>query len=560
MRLLQNLGYGFLPLGYKAYQNLQYADTVSESELSFDSGIHIEFLDRDGFLLASFYSAAKDFPFASVSFSNSEGGNCLEASLEFLESPEEYEFELDYGYLVKIYLFGSKSPYWFGYIDSVPSEIAESQVYNYKAIGPSKKLEATYFNKSYTSALSLSALVEDVMTNSDNGLINQLKGVSYNASKVDNFGTNIASIKFENQNGLDVLKKLKILSANAAYGFDEEGDFFFQERSTEIDSDFIFTVGINIPSINLEKSSFSSIRNKILVEVKREDSSGSTTLNTLAEQKSSQEIYGIHFEKVSIAEATANLNEEVALDYALALVSQKAFPTYKGQITSYPLRDLPLELQKSQGFARIFGPKRNILQSLSNCEDLTLWLSSDEEQLVLDLESQMVHQGENCVKMSFDASSNAYATLSFSDTEDLNAAQFISFWIRSSLKGDFLSLSLGKDSIADLSDTTFTIDKSGAWQRVKVALDSSIDLDEVNYLSFHFKSPNQSGILYVDDIKIYVYNRKSYDLEKKKITYSLTSDSMVMNIELGSIDFPFSSRLASAISNVEAIKNMISGE
>ncbi len=550
-----NNTYGY-PFGISAYSQPRVIGESALETLIDERAIVVKFLDKDGFFLHSFHSNTQaGFPVSKMNFSFL-AGSPNQCNFTLLKHPEDYKFQLGYGDIVEIYIYDAHTPYWSGVITQSPTDVNEEKVFSFKAEGLKKRIESTFVNEVITTEISISDLVNKIVLDY---LIPQVPQLKYDEEKIEPLTNGVNNLKLERTKGSSALKKIAKIAGNYEWGIDEERHFYFREKSIDIDPRHIYMAGVNVPAITIEEGDYSKIINKMFVEKKADSGSGTSYVDEV-NQLTSQALYGVYSKTLQVPEAVSH-NE--ALVYGTNMVELNAFPSHKCKITGLPffntLKKFSDKKLNKGGFARVFSEEKYSYETVDNCEVVANWNSSDNSKLAISEELNIIKEGEKSIHITSTGDSvDEYVQLDLPSAQDWDSVKELTFWVKSNRAGAYLQFGFGEISFSENLYDVY-VGSTGQWQKISINIEGVSQRDEILKLGFKCVNADEDFSLYVDKIEKYGYGRKSYELEIKKVECNFEASKATINLDLGSIDFPFVSQFVEAWQGIEALKQASKG-
>ncbi len=157
----------------------------------------------------------------------------------------------------------------------------------------------------------------------------------------------------------------------------------------------------------------------------------------------------------------------------------------------------------------------------SPVDRLDKWVKSGTGDLTPALEAENYVYGAASLKLTFMTAHNDQILISH--LVNLGKIKKISLYIRSNLKGNFLSLGFGLNSILERMQK---IDISVENPFLPIEFDlSSTEVREIGKLGFIVnENPSSEAVIQIDRIDFLISGFKTYNLEYKKATYTLKAN------------------------------------
>lgn len=536
---------------YSYYQNKEIEEIVIVQQVEEIRGITLVLKDLGGFPLYTFSNVGGNFPVGKIQFNHSSNRGCDQAEFELLIDVEELGFSLEPGTsYVEFYFFRSTKPFWSGEIISTPSETGEKKKYSYKAKGFSHRLEKIIVDREISEDTEISEFVKDLVQNE---IMSGVSQIIYNEELIVDTGQTINEIKFEKQTAKEVMQKLCDIASNYYYGVNEEREFFFRPVNLDINQNLIFFIGGNITKCEIEKTNFDKIVNRYYVYVENETDDGTYIYNGTYNHITSQVLYGLREEELSLPES---VNQDIIDEYAATLLNYNAIPQNSAKLSGINALSFSSDLiTPFDGATRIFSNRKWILEDILSFKIGDNWEASDNISLVLQ-ENQM-HKSGGCVKVSSSDSFGEEIAFTFpNEAEDWSSKKELSFWIYSSIRGNIFDVGIGDEETGYTYSKVY-ISNENRWQKIIVNIQKHINTENIEKIVFQSKT-NDSFTAYIDEAKLYYYGVKIYELETTNVTYSFQTDSMTIALECGMPEKPFVDqfiKLSRKINALDAINN-----
>jgi len=199
------------------------------------------------------------------------------------------------------------------------------------------------------------------------------------------------------------------------------------------------------------------------------------------------------------------------------------------------------------GFIRVYGQKRDVIEILNNCEDLNNWVNYTNGNLELSLNSLY---GRKALKLSGNILQNDYLLLELNDIIEINTLKQLSFWLNSnsSLNLEVIFFDENQNPSYNINFKNNYINK---YELIRLIYKNDF---KIKYIVFKFKEDYNNLILYLDMIEGYFNKRYYYDLEIKEVEYNLNPYNWNVKIKAGSIEVPFVDTFVEAFRMVESLK------
>jgi len=539
--------YGDSLYGESLYNDFwQYNDPQFEyiNNLFDIRGVTVVFRDFGGNVIERFSTNSANFPFSALKFSYSIAKGCASASFVMLQRPESLGFTITSGStIVEFYLFRSTTPWWSGIISSPAVFAGSSGLYKFEAAGFSNRLDKIIIHgDSEESSIIITTPIEVsqfIKTYVLPILLNDIPQLNVDYSKIVDSNVYMNNIKFDMSKASSVLSKCANICDNYIYGIDESYNFFFMPKNQQINSLCVFSEGSkdNL-KMEVKETNSNKLVNKYYIYVKNENSDTNTTtiLTGVVNAKSSQNIYGVISDKLTLPD---DVDGNTAAEYALKLLSYRAWPDYTAKVSginALKLSEQPIK-PDGQSMRTISRPDWNI-ESIDDLKDISCWTTDDSVNLTLAAETEICHSKGNCVLMAGTTSSaNKTATFQFYKAKNFNSKKSIHFWVKSNRKGGFITVRFGDDTNG-YTDYPIYI-ASTTWERVSINIQNHVALGAITKIKFKITDAASAFQAYIDQLEVYYYGSKIIDTEISEVVYSFEKGNYSVQITGGTPDIPY---------------------
>lgn len=342
-----------------------------------DGNFVIDFYDSRGQKAEQIVSDSKNSPLISAEFKLDNNG-CANFSFVLMR---DHGINIEYNQRIDIRLFGTRQPWYSGYIMTRPVEGTTEDVWKYSGYGYFQQLEYAIINKSFSNT-EISQVARDLIMHE----IEPGTGATYNASKIYSTGYTASKLSFDHATAKDALKQLSEFAVNFIYGVDEYRDVYFKPLVTEINENSRFWVGYHVQKFIPEENT-STIVNFVYVQGGTLSSSGSNIMYQ-AEDAASIAKYGKRAAVLSIPSAYASVDAQRWGDNELSVLKEpKRTAKVEGISEDVMKRNI-----RPEGMARITPfdgtsfydyPIKNVVYKLSG-EGITMTMELGEYTKSLD--------------------------------------------------------------------------------------------------------------------------------------------------------------------------------
>lgn len=377
---------------------VRHAGAVVIDYPELDGNFVIDFYDSEGQKVGQIISDSKNSPLISAEFKLDNNG-CANFSFVLMR---DHAISIEYNQRIDIRLFGTRQPWYSGYIQTRPVEGTTEDVWKYSGYGYFQQLEYVIVNKSFTnteiSRVARNLIMQDIEPGT---------GAKYNQSKIYSTSYTASKLAFDHATAKDALKQLSEFAVNYIYGVDEYRDVYFKPLVTEINENSRFWVGHHIQKFIPEEDT-STIVNYVYIQGGTLNSSGSNLMYEAGDATSIAK-YGKRAAVLSIPSAFANVDAQRWGDNELSVLKEpKRTAKVEGISEEVMKRNI-----RPEGMARITPfdgksfydyPIKNVVYKLSG-EGITMTMELGEytkaiDQIILKMtrdakNSELLQRGNN---------------------------------------------------------------------------------------------------------------------------------------------------------------------
>lgn len=513
-------------------------------------GFFIVFYNKNGYVKYKYAASSGLKLINEIVFSFSENGTD-KAKIRMLKEPNELGFNLLHNDFIEIYMFKEDLVIWSGVVSKLTYEYRTDKIYEFEAVGFYKRLQNLLINQVYNNNTIYNIIIDVInkTIEKDNRyyyLPNEIKDVP---------GIAIENLKFDNKKISECLKQIENIAGNYKFWIGGDRVIKFFQRDTSI-KNIIFIDNKNIKVNKFETTNIDKIKNIIVVERKSSSGSGVVdatgsigsisdnvyALNGIIKVQDSINNFGEYYYKLQVPET---VNDITALNYGIQYALLNAYPRYMFEFEML-LNELDNPILPN-GFIRVYGQKRDVIEILNNCEDLNNWVNYTNGNL--ELSSNSLY-GRKALKLSGNILQNDYLLLELNDIIEIDTLKQLSFWLNSnsSLNLEVIFFDENQNPSYNINFKNNYINK---YELIRLIYKNDF---KIKYIIFKFKENYNNLILYLDMIEGYFNKRYYYDLEIKEVEYNLNPYNWNVKIKAGSIEVPFVDTFVEAFRMVESLK------
>lgn len=518
---------GFWEFGRRAYGRPEpYVSSVSAQ----DSGqFEISIATVTGALAGIIRSDAQKTIMVRIRFVLDEKG-----SADFELVLNDYpEFPLLPLSEISFSLAGSTAPQYRGYVEYAPRRGTQNESgtreYVFRGFGLRKKLDRIKIptgDETYASGVDVGEIVDDLVQR----FVAEETTIIYNSSKINSAtGTvTINSVQFGKQaisKAFDWCAKM----ANASWGVDGEGHFFFSVKSTTILD--TFHVGYSVAQFEPEEN-WDKIANSVIAKRQSSVSSGGSgwTIAATAQDATSQAKYGLREIEIQLPGAITNEDAELVANRVL---EDRKDPVFSGKITDRVVQSAADVLRS--GRYRVIMSAMDYDATLQDADDHSEWSLTASGDTVLATDSIQYVTGAASIKLTFTYGFGDYIQAVVSSRP--GRIKKIRFWTRSTEANILMAFGVGSGSW-----DTHTIDVSyGAanqwflreWDVESLGLAS---IDRVGFKVNHSETGATPITVNLDAIDVIYSGNEAFRMELREAHYEFSPGGRLMkSAEFGQV-------------------------
>lgn len=298
-----------------------------------------------------FYSAAG----TKVGEVGSDLGNVIISSLTFelqdfgcgafsIEMSELPTFTIGYRTRVVIYPYFDSTPWFSGYVKTVPQPGQSIRPYVFEGFGFFEQLDWVLVTGSY-AGIDVAAAVADIVQNT----VAANTQILYNAAKIESTGYTISAtgLDFDHVTAKEALQSLADIAQEFEFGVDNSMEFFFRARETA--ETHQRWAGLHFADVEISEDP-SEIVNRIHVKGGTIQSGGSNIIGTVSDAASIA-ANGLH---EAVETAPEILDYDDAMRWAAQILAEKKDPIQSAQLTGIILDDTKAMIE-ARGLMRVTG-------------------------------------------------------------------------------------------------------------------------------------------------------------------------------------------------------------
>ena len=508
---------GFGQFGNRVYSRPESLE-LAEFGQAGGGAIVIEVVSASGALVGKIRSDVQKSIINSLVFTDGENGS-EDATLSLNELPD---FPIEPFSIISVKLADTPFFWYAGTIQIPDQEGTQRDEFEFRAIGLKDYLRGLKSNRDFGVGLDVGEIVRFIIEND----VVPFAPIGLNTSKIDeSTGVLLANPIELSENFLDkVLNTFQDMSGRK-WGVDGDGDFFFLKPSDTQQRTYFegYDMSQFLPEIN-----FGDVRNAIVVQRQQGRGSGGA----------GWEIAGVFNDASSVAKyGRRELNYQIPGFFETAeanivgdaLLADKAEPKFSAKMIGRPILDgddfLPRGLYR---FINQFSEYEAIYNAV---DDSTQWAKIGSGDLVISDEATLFVFGDGAVKLTFTDALNDRAELS--DVVS-GAVQRVRFFV-SAPAGVKATVGVG-ESVWSEHTTTLDVPVNNRFFNFDWDV-SALGIRKIGKFAIRIDEPGGTGAsefsILIDKVVFNVKGNKTYRLELKDATYTVSPTEVAIDAEFG---------------------------
>jgi hypothetical protein len=523
----RRIAQGFDQFGRRQFGR-SYAYSVPTPQVVYYNSITLQITNPANTVIGKIFSDCQRPLLKEIKFTIDQNG-CADFSFVLNRQPE---FPVIPFSIVRVFFNYSLTPVYTGLLEYTPELSAkEKDVYEYSGFGLRKQLDRVTGEKTYTAPKDVGVIVDDLVST----YVQPDTAIGYDTGKIDT-STGVVTANDLNFTKDPVAKSFDALSkmANYDWGVDEEGELYFEAKpSSTVKTLYI---GYQLQSFD-PKLNIDEVYNNIYILRKQSSGNGAGwTVGSIDNDTTSQAKYGLRILEYQMPGYFSDTDCGLVGDVLLA---EKKDPKYSADVKGYKIDSTDDFFER--GDYRFVMPLKRYQETIDDCEDSGDWAKTGAGDLAISNDTSILISGAKSIKLSYTNATNDLATLTTDFTGEL---EIIRLFIRSGLRGEYLTLGVGASAWNEYT-TTIPIEFTSRFIAFEWDV-SELEIDEITKLGIRIDSSGTANNIYIDQIDATLTGHKHYTLEFKRAKYSLTPQKNNASVEFG----PVPPRMYEYVSNI----------
>lgn len=498
--------FGFEYFGHRVYSKSFFYTPFERSVVGGGWFASITVTNSAGAILGQIRTDIKNTIVRELKFTLDEKG-CADFTLTLNSLPD---FPLLPISLVTINIGNDDFNWYTGQLEYAPEEGTFRKEYVYKGFGLRKLLDRVSAETTYTAPQDVGLIVSDLVQN----YVAVETPIGYNAAKIEtNTGVLIASDNELSQAKLEKVFDTYAKMANARWGVDGDGEFYFETKSSTVLRNYF--VGYEFAEFEPEQNT-DDIKNSIFVQRQSGKGSGGSgwAVAYIANDTTSQAKYGVRELKYQMPGFFS--------DSDCALVGDKLLAELKDPKTYAKVKDIPVlsvDSYINRGVHRFINQPTRWRAEVQDCDDADDWTINHGTGDILTItdSTSVLVTGAGAIKASWTTNSGG----SFEAAIDVSGGiKRVQAWLRGSRTGQLLKIGVGDGSFTQ-NEKEISFDVANNWFLFDWDV-SSLNLTSLNEVGFTILDSTASTDVYIDRIMIELVGSKHYSLEMTRTTYQFS--------------------------------------
>jgi hypothetical protein len=451
----------------------------------------------------------------SISFTLDEHG-CADFEMVLNALPDFPLLPLS---IIQINVGNTEFDWYRGIVEEVPEEGTARGSYTFKGFGLRKTLSRVVGTGTYPAAtdvgLIVAGIVEDIVAPNTN--------IGFNTGKIDT-STGIFTVQEQVIQEADIQKLMDSYAkmANARWGVDGDGDFYFETRDTVIVKNWI--AGYDFQSFD-PALDIQNIYNRIKVTRKFNSTESGWTIGAISNDLRSQAKYGIKEFNQQLLGVYSDDDCQIVADTLLAEFSE---PKFAAKVKRIPIRTVSDFIER--GFHRFVAPPSEYRAEVQDCDDADDWDSdaTSADDLVHSLNTSLFVSGLGSIQMSW---SDADGASIVAPITAIGKIQKVRCWINGNRQGLLVRLGIGFGSFTQYQKL-IAFDVTGAFFPVEFDV-SAENIFALNQVGFTVLDSSQATTVLIDRIELDIVGAKHYEMELTTSRYTLEPNRQTADAEFG---------------------------